>query len=166
MPGFNVNGTGDGALADFEAFYNYTWKVLNIAGVALPSTIMCQDATLPTFTVKSEEGKGTALVYKFASEVSWDPITITFYDTVSLLESVKTWRRMVWNEDDGLATASAYKRESIIEQFLPDGSKTISWTLFGSWPSTIKHGDLTYVGSTAKFVTVTMTYDWAADKSA
>lgn len=163
MPGFNVNGVGAGAPADFEAFYNYTWKISNFGGTKLPDGIMCQDSTLPTYTIKTEEGKGTSLTYKYASEIEWDPITITFYDTIKLYESIKGWRRAVWNEEDGLGVASSYKKQSIVEQYLPDESKTVSWTLFGSWPSSIRYGDLSYVGSTAKFVTVILTYDWAVE---
>jgi len=37
--------------------------------------------------------------------------------------------------------------------------------LVGSWPSVIRHGDLTYTSSDVKIVEVTLTYDFAVVRS-
>ncbi len=40
-----------------------------------------------------------------------------------------------------------------------------AYDLVGSWPSVIRHGDLTYTSSDVKIVEVTLTYDFAVARS-
>jgi hypothetical protein len=177
MPGFRVNGDFGGAEKNAgtagppstrEYFYSYTWQVLELLGdfeYLMITTI--KDATLPTFTVNQENQQGASLDYKFAKSVTYDDVKISFYDTVGLLDKLKTWRRSVWTSQDGIKTASEYKKRSRINVYTPEWkiNKQQSFVLYGSWPSVIRHGQLTYTNSDVKIVEVTITYDWAEEQT-
>lgn len=181
MPGFRVNGVDGtfggaekqaataGPPATREYHYSYTWQVLELVGdyeYMMITTI--KDITLPTFTVTIESQQGASLEYKFAKSVSYDDVKVTFYDTVGLLSKIRDWRKTVWTPQEGLKVANDYKKRSRINVFTPEWSsnKQQNFILYGSWPSVIRHGQLTYTQSDVKLVEVTIAYDWAEEQPA
>lgn len=169
MPGFAVQGIGGragsgvGGVPTQEFLYNYTWEIFQLLGNSNNLLIYSKEMTLPTFSVGIENQQGASLEYKFAKSVSWDDIKITFYDSSGLIAILKEWRTSVWTVFQGLATADAYKKISSMGVYTPEWDiiKGQLWNLTGSWPSTIRHGDLTYTSSDVKIVEVTITYDFA-----
>lgn len=175
MPGFNVNTIGGNTTltpATAEYYYSYTWQILQLFNV-LPGEVQTDDSplihakdmTLPTFTVNKETVMGASIDYKYAKGISCEDIKITWYDTYGLLSLIRAWRRRVWTPESGLGQSNAYKRRSILVNYLPDTESinahgVVEYTLIGSWPSVIRYGDLTYANSDAKLVEVTLTYDW------
>ncbi len=172
MPGFVIPGIEGGhrkaQTSRREYYYNYFWEIIKLFespewDSSASPVIALRDATLPTFTVNKETYQGASLEYKFAKGVTWEDIKVAWYDSEGLLDVMKLWRGNVWSPECGLSDANHYKRESIIEYYLPSGRKTARWTLKNSWPSQIRHGDLTYTSSDVKIVEVTITYDWAEE---
>lgn len=176
-----VNGAGGGFSkkqnSRQEYYYNYFWEIENLfAGPPdeLPADwtnptsplIGVKDTSLPTFTVNKETYNGASLEYKFAKGVTWEDIKIVWYDSIGLLKVMKDWRGNVWSPECGLAEANHYKRRSTLNYFLPTGKMVNNWTLHNSWPSQIRHGDLTYTSSDVKIIEVTVTYDWAVESPA
>jgi len=174
MPGFLVGPIGGHSRPSsgrVEYYYTYFWELLNIfvdqngQSNSESPLIQLQRATTPTFTVNKEQYLGSSLEYKFAKSVTWDDIQLTWYDSVGLLDIVRKWRKSVWTEDRGLSPASTYKKNTTLRSYLPTGKSGVIWLLYNSWPSVIKHGELTYVNSDIKLVEVTVTYDWAEDSN-
>jgi hypothetical protein len=176
MPGFQVDGINWSAkLGDTEAkanadfIYNYTWEINTLFEVDTPNTalVYAKDVSLPTITFEKEQYIGSSLQYKFASAAIYDDIRITFYDTKGLTVYLRKWRATVYSNFTGLRPADEYKKMSEIKCYYPKGGKLAqTHTLYGSWPSVIKYGDLTYTSSDVKFVDVTVTYDWAVSTEA
>lgn len=128
------------------------------------SLIYLKEATYPTFTVDKETHQGASLVYKFAKAVNWDDVTVTWYDTQNLINTMTQWRQGVWTADGGIAPASSYKKNSELHYALPDGSGgDCQFNLTGSWPSSIKYGDFSYAQNEIKVITVNVTYDWCEE---
>jgi hypothetical protein len=148
-----------------EYLHNYTWEVFQLFGDSQTLLVNAKDITPPAFTVDIENQQGSALRYKFAKSVSYDDVKIVFYDVVGLIKIVKRWRETVWTPGTGLKLANDYKKESRINIYSPtwEPKDGYSWILKGSWPSVIRHGDLTYTSSDVKVVEVTVTYDWAEE---
>lgn len=179
MPGFAVSGGINGPFggqgqewagsSTREFIYTYTWQIMNLmdrnVNISGPESalIYAKEMTLPTFSVGIENHQGASLEYKFAKSVSWDDIKITFYDSVGMINILRSWRQQVWTADQGLLQADEYKKESEIDVLTPSWipETATTWRLFGSWPSTIRHGDLTYTSSDVKIVEITVTYDFA-----
>lgn len=181
MPGFQVNAIGDfsrpgGAhpigTADFYYKYGFGITQLFAGGGntgfspsnALP-LIYLRDATLPTFSVEKEYVEGANLEYKFAKSVKWEDVRIAWYDTDGLVNIMRTWRESVWTPEGGIQSPSTYKTDSYLNTYLPNGAVEVSWWLVNSWPSSIRHGELTYTESDVKLVEVTLTYDWAYENA-
>lgn len=173
MPGFaiqGINGVFGGQAGDKpvsatqEYLYSYTWEIFQLMGNLDSLLVNAKDISTPTFTVGIETQQGASLEYKFAKNVSYDDIKVTFYDAVGMIKIFKEWRETVWTSQDGLKTAESYKRNSKLIIFPPSWDKTqsVEWHLTGSWPSSIRHGELTYTSSDVKLVEVTVTYDFAA----
>ena len=172
MPGFVVQGMGGaigagvGVNSRRQYYYNYFWEIDNLFGTSFLSNealIGLKDASLPTFTVNKETYVGSSLEYKFAKSIIWEDIKVAWYDSDGLLSSMRDWRKMVWKPESGLQMANDYKKRSRIQHFLPTGKKVNTWTLYNSWPSQIRNGELTYTSSEVKLVEVTVTYDWAEE---
>ncbi len=172
MPGFRIPSAEGGhrmaSTSRREYYYNYFWEIIKLFedtdnwNEASP-LIALQDATLPTFTVNKETYQGASLEYKFAKSVTWEDIKVTWYDNAGLFPIMKQWRGNVWSPECGLSDANHYKRESRMEYYLPTGERNCRWVLINSWPSQIRHGDLTYTTSNVKLVEVTITYDWGKE---
>lgn len=172
MPGFIVQSrsTTEGHVqSNVEYFYSYTWDVSEIFGQSA-NKIGLKDVTLPTFTVNKETVEGAHIEYKFAKSVSWEDVSVTWYDVDGLFRDILSWRSSIWNADSiGLKQAAEYKKKTTINSFVgsylgdPQQRPYQRYELYNSWPSSIKYGDLTYTSSEVKLVTVTITYDWAVE---
>ncbi len=175
MPGFMVSDRVSLYHYDSkqEYFYNYTWDIDNVFSSSNNTIkIGLKDCTLPTFTVNKETVEGSNIEYKFAKSVSWEDVSVTWYDVEGLYEIILEWRKSIWSADtaQGLRQAAAYKKQTVINSYLGShlgdfSSNYQKYTLVNSWPSSIKYGDLTYTSSEVKSVTVTITYDWAIEQS-
>jgi len=173
MPGFMIDRFGGERIhtqplgGKRQYYYNYFWEIEDLFETKLFSTtdalISLKDVTLPTFTVSKETYVGSTLEYKFAKNVTWEDIKVSWYDSEGLLPFVKGWRESVWTPNTGLQMSNEYKKISIIHHFLPTGKRNNKWRLINSWPSQIRNGELTYTSSEIKLVEVTITYDWAEE---
>ena len=182
MPGFTVApNVGSGLSAtNLKPFYSYTWEIASLfvdpsdpAGTQSPGAsptglgviIYAKDCTLPTFSTDYERVDGASVVYKYASMVNWEDIRITFYDIPKdgeiMAERLKLWRDRVWTPGTGLGFADHYKQQSIIQVFNLDITEGYKWILYGSWPQSIRDGELTYTRTEVKLVEVVIVYDWA-----
>lgn len=171
MPGFQVNNLGGRirhAIPSVEYYYSYTWYIDGLFGEDGQGAVLihAKDMTLPSFVVNKETVIGASLEYKFAKSVTFDDVKISWYDSVGLIDHLKKWRTSVWSEEKGLQGPGVYKKSTFQTQYLPSeyGSNAkVGYQLYGSWPSSIRHGDLTYTNSEVKLVEVTITYDWAEE---
>jgi hypothetical protein len=177
MPGFTTAGSigghklvaggyqAGGIPTNADYYYNYFWEVsqiFNELGTLGQSVISLRDCSLPTVTIEKESYKGSFIEYKYAKGVTFDDVTMAFYDSWGLLGRINSWCGSVFNESTGLAAASEYKKNSSITVSLPEvgsNSAQIYW-LYGCWPSAVSYGDLTYTSSDVKIIDLTLTYDY------
>lgn len=166
MPGFTINGYGDGASPNVKPYYKYTWELLQVVGTTIgPQSslplIYVKEASLPKWTIGKEEVQGASIKYKFAKDISWEDIKIVWYDTVGLQEVMEDWRSLVWTPESGMGVAGKYKNDSKLRSFTFDFANPREWILRNSWPSAVSSTTLTYAESDISVVDVTITYDWA-----
>lgn len=174
MPGFTVNGVGNKSTPSRAKFYySYTWSIVEVFGkiVSLDDNVRstyqplvyCRDATLPKYSIGKEIVHGGSIEYKYAKHITWADCNIVWYDTSGLLSLMKNWRQNVWTQYEGIKAASEYKFKTTLSNYLPTHAEPVTWELYGSWPSEIRYGDLTYTTSEAKVVEAVITYDWAEE---
>lgn len=177
MPGFTANGgfgghtylnggyVPGGTPANANFYYNYTWEVGTIMNdvVGLNKTVVVlKECSLPEVTVETEKVKGTFAEYKYAKGVGFSDVKMTFYDSYGLLDKINLWMTNLFDPNNGLNIAVNYKSDSSIQVSLPDGSFSSRqvYYLYGSWPVSIRFGDLTYTSSDVKVIDLTLTYDY------
>lgn len=166
MPGFNIGPIKGGfGLPSARPYMSYAWELEQLFGKEY--TIPALRCTLPTFTARPEQISGSALVYKFAGEVVWEDVRLSFYSYPSsnpdsdLVRVLQSWRDRIWTPEKGLQSADKYKRTSRIKILNNTHEFEYYWRLVGSWPQTIRDGELDYATSDVKIVEVVVSYDWA-----
>lgn len=176
MPGFMVGGsigghtltaggfTPGGTPSNAHYYHTYHWEVSNVFNefIAGQKYISLKECGLPTISIEKETYKGSFVEYKYAKSVTFEDVTMSFYDSYGLLDKINQWYANVFDENAGIAAASVYKKNSSITVSLPEAgsnSTQVYW-LYGCWPSSVKYGDLTYTSSDVKVVDLTLTYDY------
>jgi hypothetical protein len=171
MPGFRIENIGGDRYRGIEStadyYTTYSWILDDIFDSSRDSNrsvvVNVKEMTLPSFSVAKEQVLGSSLEYKYAKSVSYDDVSIQWYDTHGLIELVVGWRKSVWDPELGLSVANVYKKDTVQKQYISYNNREVTYTLKGSWPSTIKFGDLSYANGDIKVVQVTVTYDWAIE---
>lgn len=104
--------------------------------------------------------------FKFATNPTWDDITLNFYDfdkgSKSAAQILWKWARMVYDPVTGaMGFAGQYKTNATLVILSPDGSITETWDLFGCYPSHVSFNEVNYGSYDALQVNVTLTFDYA-----
>jgi hypothetical protein len=161
MPGFVVSGLGVGVSSTPLVYYKYLWSIDNLFGAAAPTLIYSKEATFPSWDFERDEIMGGSLKYKFAKSIIFNDVKVSWYDTWGFSTIIRDWRAAVWTPREGLQNPDDYKTRSSLSNLTHDLAKATHWTLYNSWPQSVKTGDLTYTDSDVKLVEVTVAYDWA-----
>ena len=166
MPGFNIGAGAGGSEPSntTELNRNHRWRIISLGENTIPrqSLIFAKSLQLPGFTIEEETVQGAAIRYKFAKIVSWEDVTITFYDNVGLVDNLLKWQNLVYDSGAGIKLANDYKKSSSFE--LTDGNGATAgptYFLINSWPKSLSHSQLSYEDSEIKLINLTLSYDWA-----
>jgi len=170
MPGFNIAGAPssdqpDNVLGGKDVNRAFRWRLIQTVGVTLDQNIYAKSLTPPSYTVAIESVDGASIEYKFAGKVSWEDVTITFYDVHGLMSELYKMHDSVWLPSAGLQVASKYMGETIFELSDGAGGSSGEWTLKNSWVKSISHSDLDYSDNNLKTVSIVVAYTWAEFKS-
>lgn len=165
MPGFFiVTGEKDSQPNTIETLRQHRWRIAQLGMIKTPADLyLAKELQLPNFSVNQDTVEGASLEYKYAKNISWEDVTISFYDTVGLLFLLKDWRDKVWTPEDGLKDAGSYKDECIFHMQDGLGTDLITVKLINAWPKKIAHGPLSYTSSEIKYLQITLAYDWAVE---
>jgi hypothetical protein len=144
-------------------------KQLNRYEILLEDSLRltAKSISLPKINIGQAELHRMHQLYKVAaSKVTYDDITITFYDFVDnkAASSVYAWHQQVYNLGTSLmGFPSQYKRDLTILVYGPDHSVVESWLLVGAWPKDMsrKGLDWTNAGNDTQEITLTLAIDEA-----
>jgi len=193
MPGFKLGKIDSGtrrALGPSDVVYSYTWEITSLPfnrvftqGNSLLNNIRekitgqssvqiyAKDVTLPTYNFIDEKYKSASLSYKYAKEINWNDVKITFYDTRGIINLLNLMTRQTWDRNTGIRPAVEYKFDSVITVFRGDDANVRdrsiireieeTYKLRGSWIKQLDQAPLTYESSDAHTVSVILSYDWA-----
>jgi hypothetical protein len=158
MPGFYVEEARSAAQ---KVHLQHYWVALNIGPInPITGKFLLQDVTLPSFETEPHLQNGASLTYKYASFVKYSDATITFYDTTGLMAKLEAWRKKIWTPDAGLSPKKTYAENTVIMQQDGEGTPTVTYELFNTWPLKIDQGPLTYTKSESRIITLTLACDY------
>jgi hypothetical protein len=150
-----------------EYYTNFFWDVTSILDFELTNQkgyehlLALKECKLPNVSIEEEKIMGSFSDYKFAKKVSYDDVSITWYDSVGMLVAVNYWMSLMFNETSGIGFAEDYKRSTKIRSYASDGSMGQTYELVQSWPKSVKFSDLSYTSSDIKTVELTLSYDYS-----
>jgi hypothetical protein len=164
MPGFKIAGYGGDAVSTLETLRPHRWRIIQLGPITAKDYLLtAKELTLPQWKAEQLTVLGAVLTYKYAKNVKWDDISVTFYDTKGLAAEIEKWRSLVNTDDKGILVhgSGGYKKECEFEELDGNGDAVRDIKLFGAWPNTINYGKLSYTNSELKSVDLSITYDYA-----
>ena len=128
--------------------------------------------TKPSFSIAAAEHKYLNHTFYYPGSVTWQDITVTLVDPVepdvgaTLADIITKSGYSPPTDANSLTTMSKSKAASglgsvIITQFDADGNPLETWTLWNSFITELKYGDLQYGEDSLTELSITLKYDWA-----
>ena len=175
------NLRGQGASMEHNFYASFSWEIQNVQDLSsklavspsggpsinLGQEILLRTASLPQITFEKVASEGGTVNYKFAGNPAFEDIRISFYDTLKFGEIYRQWVDLMFTIEEGVKPPNSYKADSRIRKYLVDRdsanaqtSGTQIYQLFGSWPTSFKESELTYLEASIKSVELTLTYDY------
>lgn len=174
MPGFNINGSGNGPDGKMEVHRSYRWKLLYIKGggshISEKLRDIAVELTLPSMDFDILSIQGMSLEYKIPKKPVFSNIDITFYDIVGLTSYFDKWQRKIWDQSKGLFEGKTtnvgqdLRGELGFELIDHEGKTLESFTLFHAWPKKVSHSKLSMKDDSLKTVSVEFVYDYFEHK--
>jgi hypothetical protein len=135
-------------------------------------------ASRPTLSMNMSEISRLNEKWKFATNPTWDPITVVFYDfdagQGSATQILWRWMQTVYDVLNGtMGYAATYKVDASLVLLGPGQTKNAAnigatkveiieaWDLFGCFPNNISAGELSYESTEALRVTTEIQFDYA-----
>ena len=145
-------------------------RVPNHASGQDPLAIDIFSASRPSVSLDPTEIHRLNERFWFAGKPSWETISCTFYDydkgKNSAGQVLYSWFTAIYNPlTGGQGYAVVYKANATLVMLGPDGKIIEIWDLFGCFPEQISWQDLSYDGSDAQQVEMTLRYDYAVLQS-
>jgi len=175
MPFWSTNFGEDTTLKDPKRQFRFYVEFSGIAAPIGGATLWyAKTAAKPSFTVASTEHKYLNHTFKYPGSVTWADISITLVDPVDPDMSATLSDILVQSgyspptdpTTDQMGTISKAKAAGalgtiIITQIDSDGAELEKWTLWNSFITEVKYGDLAYGTDDLTEMSLSIAYDWA-----
>lgn len=173
MPGFNINGNGgqtsNSPSHTTEVRRKHRWYFETMGrgngNWSQVELLMLQSASRPSFKFEEPEMHHNQEVVKFAGKQSWEPVTLKWYDgeqNPDISKGVYHWLETVVNMTSiAVAHPSNYKKQAQLAVIGGTGVVNERWTMYGTWPSSVKWQELDYTATDLLTCEATMRYDRA-----
>ncbi len=175
MPFWTKSHSEDATLKDPKRKFRFMVSFGNI-GVDGGVLWYAKTATKPSFQIAAAEHKYLNHTFYYPGSVTWQDVTITLVDPVSpdmaatLSDIVATGGYTIPATYTDMQTISKAKASTalgsvVVSQLDSDGKPLENWTLYNSFITEVKYGDLEYGGDDLTEVSLTLKYDWATLES-
>ena len=175
MPFWSTNFGEDTTLKDPKRQFRFYVEFQGISSPQGGATLWyAKTAAKPSFTVENIQHNYLNHVFKYPGKVTWQDISITLVDPVepdmaATLSDILVQSGYSPPTDattDSMGTISKAKAAGalgtvIITQIDADGGELEKWTLWNSFITEAKFGELAYGTDDLTEMSVTLKYDWA-----
>jgi len=178
MPFWSTNFGEDTTLKDPKRKFRFTVEFQGIAA-SIGGAVMWYAKTVgkPSFAIAAAEHKYLNHTFYYPGSVTWNDVSVTLVDpvdpdmTATLSDIVVQSGYAPPADTTSLSTMSKAKAAGalgtvIITQIDSDGKPLETWTLWNSFMTEVKYGDLEYGGDDLTELSVTLKYDWARVETA
>lgn len=172
MPGFNVNGAGEGPSNMIEIRRKHRWQFSVLGRGANSFTqselLVLQSAARPSFKFEEPEMHHNQEVAYFAGKQSWDPVTLVWYDVQQqpdVSAGIYNWIETVVAMDKiQVSHPAKYKKTAELDMLDGAGNVTETWVMYGTWPQACNWQELDYTSTDLQTIEATMRFDRAIRK--
>tara|TARA_Y100000296_G_scaffold85001_1_gene119840 strand:+ start:594 stop:1190 length:597 start_codon:yes stop_codon:yes gene_type:complete len=175
MPFWSTNFGEDTTLKDPKRQFRFYVEFQGISSPQGGATLWyAKTAAKPSFTVENIQHNYLNHVFKYPGKVTWQDISITLVDPVepdmaATLSDILVQSGYSPPTDattDSMGTISKAKAAGalgtvIITQIDSNGNELEKWTLWNSFITEVKYGDLAYGTDDLTEMSVGIAYDWA-----
>ena len=176
MPGFQINNEGgittDAPTNTREVRRKHRWYFSAMGRGTTAWTqselLMLQSAQRPSFKFEEPEMHHNQEVVYFAGKQTWEPITLTWYDSEQdpdISKGIYHWLETVAVIGGAGAADVAhprdYKKTCTLKLIDGTGQDTEEWTMHGTWPSSVNWQELDYSATELMTCEAVMRYDRA-----
>lgn len=178
MPFWSTNFGEDVSLNDPKRKFRFTVEFQGIAS-SIGGAVLWYAKTVskPSFAIAAAEHKYLNHTFYYPGSVTWNDVSVTLVDpvdpdlTATLSDIVVSSGYTPPADTTALSTMSKAKAAGalgtvIITQIDSDGNPLETWTLWNSFMTEVKYGDLEYGGDDLTEMSVTLKYDWARVETA
>lgn len=178
MPFWSTNFGQDTALKDPKRKFRFTVEFQGIQAAQGGAALWyAKTVSKPSFTVNSAEHKYLNHTFFYPGAVTWQDVSLTLVDPVepdmaaTLSDIIVQSGYSPPTDANDLGTMSKAKAAAalgqvIITQIDSDGNPLETWTLWNSFVTELKYGDLAYGDDELTEISVTLKYDWARVETA
>jgi len=173
MPFWSTNFGEDTALKDPKRKFRFTVQFQGIQAAQGGAMLWyAKTVTKPGFQIAAAEHKYLNHTFYYPGSVTWQDVSVTLVDpvdpdmTATLSDIVAASGYTPPTDSTTLSTMSKAKSAGAlgtvyITQVDSDGNDLEKWTLWNSFITEVKYGDLAYGDDELTELTVTLKYDWA-----
>ena len=175
MPFWSTNFGEDTTLKDPKRQFRFYVEFQGISAPQGGATLWyAKTAAKPSFTVENIQHNYLNHVFKYPGKVTWQDISITLVDpvdpdmaaTLSDILVQSGYSPPTDSTTDSMGTISKAKAAGalgtvIITQIDSNGGELEKWTLWNSFITEVKYGDLQYGTDDLTELSVGIAYDWA-----
>ena len=178
MPFWSTNFGEDTTLKDPKRKFRFTVEFQGVAA-AIGGAVLWYAKTVgkPSFQIAASEHKYLNHTFYYPGSVTWQDVQLTLVDpvdpdmTATLTDIIVQSGYSPPSDTNSLSTMSKAKAAGalgtvIITQIDSDGKPLETWTLWNSFITEVKYGDLEYGGDDLTEMSVTLKYDWARVETA
>tara|TARA_R110000744_G_scaffold203231_2_gene322079 strand:+ start:433 stop:1020 length:588 start_codon:yes stop_codon:yes gene_type:complete len=178
MPFWSQNFAQDSTLKDPKRKFRFTIEFQGVNSPIGGATIWyAKTVTKPSFQIASSEHKFLNHTFYYPGSVTWQDVSVTLVDPVDP-DATATFSDIVVQsgyspptDSNSLGTMSKAKAAGalgtiIITQIDADGNPLETWTLWNSFLTEVKYGDLAYGDDELVEMSLTVKYDWARVETA
>ena len=165
MPGFNINGQGNGPAANLETRRKHRWNFATLGNIGQTALLVLQSAQRPNFKFEEPEMHHNQEVAYFAGKQSWEPITLTWYDVEQdpdISSTIYQWlNTVVTITSANVAPPSQYKKQASLQMVDGQGASNETWSIYNCWPKEVNWQDLDYTVTDIATIEAQMRFDRA-----
>jgi len=175
MPFWSTNFGEDTTLKDPKRKFRFYVEFQGIAAPVGGATLWyAKTAAKPSFAIEKTEHAYLNHTFKYPGKVTWDDLDVTLVDpvdpdvaaTLSDIVVKSGYSPPTDATTDSMGTMSKAKAAGalgtvIITQIDSNGAELEKWTLWNSFITAVKYGDLAYGDDELTELTVSLAYDWA-----
>ena len=179
MPFWSENFGEDAAMADPKRKFRFKveFQGLDTTDTGGPFLWYAKTVSKPSFQISAAEHKYLNHTFFYPGSVTWQDVSVTLVDpvnpdmTATLSDIVQSSGYSPPTDSTDLTTMSKGKSASalgtvIITQIDSNGADLEQWTLWNSFVTEVKYGDMEYGSDDLTELSVTLKYDWARVKTA